>query len=745
MGFLKGSRLAACTLAAALAVAPLPPPAIGAPPAGASEKITAVPDRDPAKTAVISLEKAIVLAREKVPVPADLETFKSEYYENNGKGKWVLRWSRKEAPEANMQVTLDSGSGEIDGVSFYRSSPPGAHFSGLPAYSRDQCLKLAGEEAARLFPDRFPGTVLVERRDGNVIPLVRGRDYPVVYDFYFQRTYQGIPVAEQGINIGINAENGELMRCDSNWDTGIKLPSPEGRVSPDQARNIFLEKAGYELTYFMAGREDPDVPGELKLVYRQRPPGRFVLNALTGEMMDKSVIFYDQDMGLGGGEGMNYLKSEKAALTPAENSAVEENRQFITPDKAQEIASGAVEIPEGYIVSGRSLERRFNVPGSRVWSISFKDSGGKNYIRVSVDARSGELISFSMDEPWDATREPQVKFSEEEAGKIGGGFIKKMQPARFGQSVFRESEPDVGPWVKMGSIVPGSYSIQYARVVNGVVFPENGFRVRVDSTTGKVTYYQITWWETSFPGAGSVIGEAAANERYLADHPLKLEYGMGHQRWGMEKEPGHYLVYRPGGASGVMLDALTGEEIDYRGNPVVKKGSPSFSDISGHPAEGDIMLLAGEGIVTGEGGKFRPDDPVTGAEEVAMLVKAYDRGRYYPVAVTGDGPWYNTIFERAMAMGILDSGFTVSPEGGVSRVQLSRLGVNAAGWGKLARVHGIFRLDTADSSAVPAELRGYAAAALGMGLINTEKGGFTPDRAVTRSEAATFLVKLLKQ
>jgi len=744
MGSKSMLGLAACTLAAVMAVAPLPPPAIGAPLAGAAEKIAAVPDGQ-GKTAIISLEKAIVLAREKVPVPDSLEVFKSEYYENNGKGKWVLRWSSKNPPEANMQITVDTGSGEIDGVSFYRSSPPGAHYNGLPAYSRDQCLKLAREEAARIFPDRFPGTVLVERNSGGAIPLVR-RDYnyPVVYDFYFQRTNQGIPVAEQGINIGINAENGELMRCDSSWDNSIKLPSPEGRVSPDRARNIFMEKAGYELTYYMVRRDDPDAPGELKLVYRQRPPGRFVLNALTGEMMDKSIIFYDRDMGFGGGEGMSYLKSDKSALTPAEKNAVEENNNFISPDKAQEIASGVVEIPEGYTVSGRNLERSYNFPGGRVWSISYKDSGGKNYIRVSVDARSGELISFSLDEPWDATREPQVKFSQEEAGKIAGDFIKKMQPARFGQSAFRESEPDVGPWVKMGSIVPGSYSTQYARVVNGVVFPENGFRARVDSTTGKVTYYEITWWDTSFPGTGSVIGEAAANERYLADHPLKLEYGMGHQRWGMEKDPGHYLVYRPEGAFGVMLDALTGEEIDYRGNPVVKKGRPSFSDISGHPAEGDIMLLAGEGIITGEGGKFRPDDPITGAEEVAMLVKAYDRG-YYPLAAEGDGSWYKTVFERAMAMGILDSGFTVSPEGGVSRIQLSRLGVNAAGWGKLARVHGIFNLDTTDSSAVPAELRGYAAAALGLGLINAEKGSFAPDRAVTRGEAATFLVKLLKQ
>jgi len=87
----------------------------------------------------------------------------------------------------------------------------------------------------------------------------------------------------------------------------------------------------------------------------------------------------------------------------------------------------------------------------------------------------------------------------------------------------------------------------------------------------------------------------------------------------------------------------------------------------------------------------------------------------------------------------------MEPEGGLNRLQLSRLGINAGGWGKLAGISRIFKLEVSDAGSIPLEYRGYAASALAMGLIEQENGNFNPERPVTRGEAATFLVRLLKQ
>ncbi|MCL6477228.1 MAG: S-layer homology domain-containing protein [Peptococcaceae bacterium] len=744
------SKLAACLLASSLVCAPLPSWAETAP-APKAVKV-AGQSAAPADNLSMPLEKAIAIAREKVAVPADLDMFSSEYGEYNGKGRWMLRWYNTKTPEASMYVTVNAATGALENINYYRGIQPGVHYKGLPRFSRDQCLEIARKEGARLAPDKFPYTVPASREQWENLSAISDRDYPVVYNFNFKRTESGIPVSDQGIGVGINAETGELVRFDCNWNTDVKFPSPEGRISPDQARKIFLEKAGLELTYFMAVKGDPDVPGELRPVYRQKPPARFILNALTGEVMNNADMdfFFDEVGGADGAEFM-YSRAKKAdvALTPAEEKAVKEIRDLISADQAQETAAKLVEVPAGYTVTGRSLERNYGVPGSREWSIRFSDKEKKKWIHVSVDARSGDLISFSREEemdPGEYYKEPQVKVSEEEAKKIAGELIKKLRPDRFGQVVFRQSEKEMGPWVKTGKTAPRGYMLEYARMVNGVVYPENGFRIRVNSTTGEVTSYRMIWWDTAFPSVQGVIDTAAANEKFLAGHPLTLEYCRVYERWGRGTEtPQYYLVYSPVRGSGVMLDARSGQEIDYQGNPVVKREKQPFTDISGHPAEQDILLLAREGIISGEGGKFRPDDRITVAENLAMLVKAYGRGSYRPLKAAKDAPWYESVIDSARAMGILDNDFSFKPGDGLNRLQLCRLGINAGGWGKLARLQEIFRLDVADAGSVPAEYRGYVASAVAMGLIDLENGKFSPDKGVTRAEAAVFLVKLLKQ
>lgn len=745
-------RLAACVLAASLAGSPLPGWADTPPAPGQEKPVDKSAPPQPAGSSM-SLEKAIAAAKEKVTVPADLDMFSSDYQEYDGRGRWMLRWHGSKPPESNMYVAVNAATGELESMNYYRGAVPGTHYKGLPAFSRDQCLEIARREGARLLPEKFSGTVLSPREEWYP-PLYFGeRDYPVTYDFQFKRTSGGIPVTDQGISIGVNAENGEVTRFDCSWsETG--LPSPEGRIGPDRARDIFLNKMGFELTYFMPRRGDPDAPGNLKLAYRPRLPGRFILNALTGEVVDPSTTDFLIDDGGGGmgagGEMMSSKAREAKPLTPAENLAVKETRDLIGSDRAQDLARQLADVPRDYTITGRNLERSYAVPGSRVWNVNFTAPDQKKSIWVSLDARSGELISFRRDErfePADYYKEPQVTNSQEKAGQIAWELVRKLQPAKSGQAALRQSEPEIGPWVKMGGTVPRGYMFYYARMVNGVVFPENGFRVRVSSITGEILSYEMIWWETAFPKTDGVIGEAAANEKYLAEHPLTLEYGRGHKRWATGKEPpAYYLIYRPSGRSTQILDAATGREIDYSGNPVEKKGKQPFTDISGHPAEADIVLLAGEGIVSGEGGSFRPDDPATAAEVLAMLVKAYSsRGPYYPVGKGKEDPWYKPVVESALTKGILDKDFNLDPGAGLNRLQLAYLGINAGGWGKLARLPQIFRLETADAGSIPEEYRGYVAAALGMELLPLEDGKFNPGEGVTRAQAASFLVKLLKR
>jgi len=101
--------------------------------------------------------------------------------------------------------------------------------------------------------------------------------------------------------------------------------------------------------------------------------------------------------------------------------------------------------------------------------------------------------------------------------------------------------------------------------------------------------------------------------------------------------------------------------------------------------------------------------------------------------------------EAALAKGILEKDLNLNPEAGLNRLQLARLGVNAGGWGKLARLSQIFKLEVADAGSIPTDYRGFVAAFLGLELLAAENGSFNPEAAVTRAQAASFLVRLLKQ
>ncbi|MFZ5597917.1 MAG: S-layer homology domain-containing protein [Bacillota bacterium] len=756
---MPGVKFTACCLAAALLCSPVPSmagtaQAVDSAVTVAGEGTSGQPSAP--NDSSVSLEKAIESAKGKVPVPEELKEFTSDYSEYNGKGVWSLRWSDGKSPGASMTVGVDASSGAVVSVSYYKDVLPGGHYRGLPAYSREQCVEIAKKEALKLEPEKFNSTVLAPEEPWLAQPALE-RDYPFTYNFRFKRTAYGIPVADQGIYVGINAETGELIRYDSNWNLDDVFPSPQGKIEKDRAEAIFREKAGLELTYFMFQKGgDPDLPGDLKPVYRPVPPGQFVLNAITGEVIDtRRYYFYSDDMigSMGGGGEASYIKMDlsSTARTPAENKAVEESRDFISAERAVEIAAGLVAIPDGYTITSKSLGRMYGIPGGRVWSLQFEDKEREKPISVSIDARTGELTSFykySSPIGEDGGKTPEIKVSGEEARQRAAEFIKKMQPEKFGQTVFRSMNPEMGPPAGTGQILPQAYFIEYARVAGGVPYPENGFRVRVDAVTGEVSSYEMLWWNTTFPSVGGVIDKSRADSNYLSQYSLVLEYSRGQDNWVMGNGrgmPPYYLIYRSAGGPDVKIDAGSGVEVDYAGKPVIKKGQQSFSDISGHPAEADIMLLAREGIIIGDGGKFRPDDNITGAEMLAMLVKAYSREQpIRPLEDKNGSPWYEPVFEAARARGILDGGFSVSPDEALNRKELSRLVINAGGWGKLARISRIFTLDTADAGPVPEEYRGYAAAAAALGLIDTQNGRFEPDKKVTRGEAATTLVRLLK-
>lgn len=707
--------------------------------------------------AAVTLEQAIKIAKEAFTVPEGFDQFSTGFDQSEKRTFWELRWNRSGEP-GDINVRVNAETGEIWSMRRWIPPAPGQEYRGLPKYTREQVLSTASALAEKMQPERFKETRLEPGRDYHYfMPLLHQERGQVEYNYNFARIIDGVPCLENGINVTVSGDTGEVLGFELRWDDTQDFPPTAGRITQAQAEQIFRAEAGPALFYFR-----PNSPGgkevPLKLVYRlPGPQDQVLIDALTGKLLSKEgelYKFFDMAGGGGGESYMSHSKREAVRLTPVEEGAVKEAKNLLSREKALEMARSAVKVTGGYNLTSSRLEQDYLFKEKKTWHFNWQagDESNRKSLDVSVDASTGELVSFNTDRfrsKYDYLKVPEVKFSEEAARKTAEEFIKKVQPGKWEQVVFKTSRPELVPVTSPEEKPrPRSYTFNWTRVAKGVQFPENGFYLGVDSTTGEVTNYQLNWWDVSFSDPKGVITQEAAAAKYLQQAPLTVAYMRlwSHDEWRGPREAKVHLVYYLAQRNFAMLDAFTGQPLDFEGNVISASGEKAgFDDLEGHPAREAVELLARSGIITGEDRKFRPDDAVTQAELIAMLVKSDDRRPEMEFrAGTGKKePWYRPYYDVAARMGIIQAGEQPDPDAAVTREILARFTIHAMGYYNVARLSDIYVLNFQDAGEIAGYLRGHAALSVGLGLIEPVEGKFNPKAVVTRAEAATTLVKLL--
>jgi len=199
---------------------------------------------------------------------------------------------------------------------------------------------------------------------------------------------------------------------------------------------------------------------------------------------------------------------------------------------------------------------------------------------------------------------------------------------------------------------------------------------------------------------------------------------------------------------GTVSDDTVTVQVDHFGKFAVmaaekKLGTVTLTDIVGHWAEANIEKLVALGAVSGcPDGTFKPDNTVTRAEFVTMLVKAFkleNRGGE-PFADTA-AHWARDYIAAAVAGG-LASGYdadTFGPDNLITREQMAVMIAKAA---KLDPVAD--ETQFADSSSISEWARGAVAAAVKNGIIKgCPDNTVRPQASATRAEAVTVIVNAL--
>ncbi|MTI79788.1 MAG: S-layer protein [Firmicutes bacterium] len=678
--------------------------------------------------ATISLNDAIVKAKSLFNIGDEYDRFESNLNSYDGRVEWNLNWHKSQEPRGSITVRINAITGKVLNMNRWKQDPPGQEeFIGLPKFSYQEATKFAKEWGGKLAPDYFPQTRLNPENERSFSIVRRG---PAEYSYKFERVANHITFPENNIYVRINANTGELVGYKNNWDEKQQFPAARNKISKQQAEDIFSKEV--ELVYFRPHRyNEDDVPVEL--VYRVKNGSSLYIDALTGEIIENARYYYKE---MDSARGMG--STDKQELSPAEQEEVDEIENIISSKKALEYAKEIVDIPKDYQLNETRLSKNYLYPKQRQWN--FRWSGKNGSCQAVVDAINGELVAFNN---WNTELERQYKYGElskenvkvtkEEAEKIAANFIKKLQNKRFSEIKLEQSYVDEIN-IK-DEVLPRRYNFNYVRMVSDIPFPDNGFEVRVDPFTGNITNYRMNWWQLDFPKPSGLIDQDKAADNFINEGQFSLNYLRLHFR---EDQPEIHLAYHLQNLGSYMMDAKTGKLIDRQGKPIPPKPTKQFSDIKGHPAKEDIYLLAQANIIKSSDNKFYPNSNITKLEALAWLIAA--RGWHVELPYDDNK---KRIVDAALELGIINNN-TTDLDQDITKLELARYLINTLDYDGAAKLNNVYKLNLRDASEIPSQWKGYAALSIGLNLQQPIEGKFSPNSKITKGNAASAVVSLLK-
>lgn len=372
-------------------------------------------------------------------------------------------------------------------------------------------------------------------------------------------------------------------------------------------------------------------------------------------------------------------------------------------------------------------------------------------MNISIDAKTGELRQYSryayMENPQQFPANPAI--TEEAARQKAIDFVKLALPTKANELAVNASA-NTRNAAKMGP----AYGFQFMRLVNGIPMRDNSIQVGIDPSTGEIReFYAFAVWQENlnFPNKDKVIGLDAAKNKYLEKYTLQLQYvpiyQQGKTPYEAAKPNTVALVYAPfvGGPMQV-LNAIDGEWVSLQGTPA--PGSIKPADIKGHWAEKQLQFFVDRGIFTVKDTKLMPDESVTRGDLAKYLVTLLSGPRIMQSSATfGDVPKTDANFdfiEEAVARKWFDKNTKdFRPADKMTREELADVVTAILGYSKLSDAPDTFKNHFNDVT--QGKYTGDIAIVSALGIMTGNDGLFTPNKEVTKAQAAVVMTRLLDQ
>jgi hypothetical protein len=682
----------------------------------------------------ISQEKAVQMAKS-IFDTSIYDRFTINYSEGREQKTWHLNWTMSKEPYGNLSIAIDSEKGRIVNIYLYKGHDPNRKPLLIPKVSEVDARKAAEDFARKLQPEEFSKTLFREIEEPYYpFEPIRYRD---TYDFNFVRIENDIPVENDGFNISVDVNNGDIQNYNFSWSSD-ELPSPDKIISKQEAEQIFTDKVGLQLVYQRyfdyVSKED-----KVKLVYTINRPYRIRIDAISGELLDETD-YYDE-MSLGAGSREKAFMDAQNELTPEELREVEATKNCIPKDAAIKIVSKYLKIPENYNQRHGSLNEDYDTPGRKIWNISWikKTESDDSYgsINAQVDAISSELLNFNIYDDSMQQKDFKQNFDRSAAQEKAEQFLKEIQPERFKSIKLEEPKGKI--------IYPDkirTHYFSYLRQVNDIPYTANGFAVAVDGENGKIVSYDMRWHDKEFVKPEDAIAKDDANTRVLVNPGLELSYVRIYNN--KDDSYKYHLVYKPAQSPSFTFDAFDFTPLDHQGNPIKKKSHTSFSDIQDHWAEKDIRLLVNLGIISSKQDTFKPNENINQGKFIKLLlISTNNVPESSGLSFDFDDDDVQKYVDKAIRLGIVKKG-EINADKPLSREKMAAFVVRALDFDKVASISNIYIVPAKDAVSINSEYKGHVAVAIGLRLVTGESGNYNPKGNVSRAQSAAVIARMLK-
>lgn len=672
----------------------------------------------------ISADQAVQIAKSSFTIPEKYTQLNTNFNDYNNRPVYSLNWNSPEPPGGSFHVEVDANSGEIVSMGNWdQLSKPSFK---IPKITAAEAEKEALNLVAKLAGKYMPELTLVKDA-GQVITI--NNYQPFMYNFHWIRTVNGVPFPENGINISVSGDKGQVTNYTFNWTKDLVFPDSANVISQETAEKTFTNTPMLELQYYLTPVAKPNDPNPQRVLPVYNLSNQYLggsIDAVSGKPIspDSSAGIY---------KGMDYTSGSAKNIAQPNLSAPAAEAKSDTPqisrDQAAEIVKKFVDIPKDLTLLNSSLNPDWQNPNTQVWQLDWRVQsfapGENRYVNARVNASTGDLIGLSA--PSISAQNPSEPISREEAQKIAEEFLNRVQAQHFKET---KLQPALPYNVKM----PGNLqSFNYVRQVNGIPVFNNAMHIMIDTVGKSVIQYDMNWSNLEFPSLDNLITPSKATELYLKERPLTLGYTLLYRQTEKQEVRLAYqpqTIYAPSTAQ--MIDAKTGEALDWLGKPKSQwVKAHYFNDIQGNFAEKEISLMGMTGAFGEYGDKFNPDERVTVLEFLRAMAMAEGNGRD---RVLSD----DEVLKLAKERGWTKDDTYIPRE--LNREYLSKIVVRLMGMEPATHAKGIFAVPFADANQISADALGYVALTWGLGILKTDGSVFIPQKAVTRAEAAYALV-----